>query len=394
MRSHPTSFRSIAAAASVSVATLAACGSGTTSNSTATTSATSIAVAATAAPSATTTSAAAVTSVATANSTTAASVAVPAITGDTINAAVKAATEFLGTLDATKRAAAMFRYDDLAAKEASWSNFPAGAFKGRHGAMLGELTDVQRVAALAVVDSLLSDAGYQQVLGILASDDFTGSQQASGGGAKFGSANYYLAFYGEPSATTPWTMQFGGHHLVMHITVGGGVISQTPFFSGSDPMKFTLQNKAYEPMAGEVTAAFGLLKSLDPAQLAAAKIAGSIGDLVAGPQHDGKFPTPEGVPYSKLNATQQQMVKDVIALWVNDTDPAVSSQFMPVYESQLADTRIAWAGSADQTVKNAYLRIDGPRLWIEYINTGNNGGDLHAHTVYRDKKLDYGTGVA
>ena len=36
---------------------------------------------------------------------------------------------------------------------------------------------------------------------------------------------------------------------------------------------------------------------------------------------------------------------------------------------------------------NACLRIDGPRLWIEWVNTDNPGeSGIHNHTIYRDKE--------
>jgi hypothetical protein len=37
-----------------------------------------------------------------------------------------------------------------------------------------------------------------------------------------GRAEYYLAILGEPSATQPWMIQFGGHHLAINMTIVGG----------------------------------------------------------------------------------------------------------------------------------------------------------------------------
>ena len=40
-----------------------------------------------------------------------------------------------------------------------------------------------------------------------------------GGGPAFGEDEYYLAFLGTPSTTTPWMLQFGGHHLAINLTM-------------------------------------------------------------------------------------------------------------------------------------------------------------------------------
>ena len=46
-----------------------------------------------------------------------------------------------------------------------------------------------------------------------------------GGPAMFGHDEYYISFLGQPSATEPWMMQFGGHHLAQ--VGGGGGMRQT-----------------------------------------------------------------------------------------------------------------------------------------------------------------------
>ena len=41
------------------------------------------------------------------------------------------------------------------------------------------------------------------------------------GGIQFGQDEYYIALLGTPSTTTPWMIQFGGHHLAINVTVVG-----------------------------------------------------------------------------------------------------------------------------------------------------------------------------
>ena len=76
-----------------------------------------------------------------------------------------------------------------------------------------------------------------------------------------------------------------------------------------------------------------------------------------------------------------------------DAAPELAAPLLDVYESQLDDTVIGWSISVDRE-SPAYMRIDGPRVWIEWLNRANPGeAGFHPHTVYRDKLIDYGTGT-
>jgi len=123
-----------------------------------------------------------------------------------------------------------------ASTAASWSNLPTGAFQ-RNGLRFGDLTSQQREAALALVAAALSREGYHKVTDIMNGDEVlknagggrTGGRQGAapdgaggrGGGARFGLDEYYIALLGTPSATAPWMIQFGGHHLAINVTVVG-----------------------------------------------------------------------------------------------------------------------------------------------------------------------------
>ncbi|MCA9573647.1 MAG: DUF3500 domain-containing protein, partial [Myxococcales bacterium] len=114
-----------------------------------------------------------------------------------------------------------------------------------------------------------------------------------------------------------------------------------------------------------------------------------------------KYPTGSnraGVLVSTLSSEQQALVTAAIAEWVEDADPEVAAELMAAYtaEEAFADTYVAWAGTedagVDADVNGTYMRIDGPRLWIELAC--QNGvviqGQTHYHSIYRDKQFDYG----
>ncbi len=108
------------------------------------------------------------------------------------------------------------------------------------------------------------------------------------------------------------------------------------------------------------------------------------------PGDDGGFPAPGGVPAAELTAAQRGLVVAAARAWVGDADERVAAVLLRRYEADLDQTRIAWAGSPDPDVAGAYLRIDGPRLWIEFSTQSRtgNGDTVHHHSVYRDRQTD------
>ena len=314
--------------------------------------------------------------------------AVPTFSDDkTVTAAVAKTQAFLATLSDAQTKTVTNAYTDLAKKQCSWSNYPDDNFTGRLGLKLGDLNAEQKAAALAAVQSLLSPTGYEQVVNQMHADDQLGKQEAI-----YGEANYHIVLYGEPSASSPWTLQFGGHHLAIHTSLGGGALSVSPHFSGTQPTSFELDGKTIKPLGADADDTFGVFSGLSSDQLAKAKLSGQFRDLVMGPGTDTGYPEQEGLAYTELDAAHQALVKKVIADWVADAAPELADPLLEVYYSQLDKTTISWASSTDVTSGDGYLRIDGPRVWIEWLNTSAAGG-LHYHTLYRDKALDYGTGL-
>ena len=81
--------------------------------------------------------------------------------------------------------------------------------------------------------------------------------------------------------------------------------------------------------------------------------------------------------------------------WVNDMPSGVASDFLAAYTSSsaLENTYVGWAGSnANLASQGSYIRIDGPRAWMEIVVQGPASvpGQLHYHAIWRDEALDYG----
>jgi hypothetical protein len=82
--------------------------------------------------------------------------------------------------------------------------------------------------------------------GVLSSDDL------------FGSSLYYISFLGKPSTTRPWMLQFGGHHLALHITIAGSTGVLTPTLPGAQPASFKQDGKTIRPLGRKSDTALAL----------------------------------------------------------------------------------------------------------------------------------------
>jgi hypothetical protein len=309
---------------------------------------------------------------------------------------VAAANAFLATLTEPQRAKATFGF--TSSQRTGWSNLPTGVFQ-RNGLRLGDLTSPQREAALALIAAALSRDGYRKVTEIMDGDEVlrkagggqTGGRQGargSGGDIRFGLDEYYIALLGAPSATKPWMIQFGGHHLAINITVVGSNNVMTPSLPAAQPARYTMNGKTIRPLGRENDKAFALINTLNATQRKQAILSYRVDDLVLGPGQDGKVIQAEGIPASALNASQQTLLLDLVHEWVGILNDEGAAAKMAEIGADLPRTYFAWSGSTENG-QLAYYRIQGPAVVIEYAP---QQGDLdHIHTIYRDPTNDYGS---
>ena len=348
-------------------------------------------------------------------------------------AIVRAANDFLATLSAEQKQKVMYAFDD-ATQRARWSNFPTG-FVPRGGISLKQMAVPQQQAAMKLMGTVLSPMGLEKVNEIRqADDDFkaNGSKRGPGGGISrpqgpppggqggpppqfagrgpsgasgpggagggppggdmFGADLYYISFLGTPSATQPWMLQFGGHHLALNITIAGSQGVLTPTLTGAQPALFKLNGKTIRPVGRESDKALALLQALDEAQRKQAVLSYQVADLVLGPGQDGKKIAPEGLKASKMSEKQQAMLLDLIAEWSGILTEPYAAARMTQIKADLTETYFAWSGPTNAeagTNITAYYRIQGPHLVIEYAPQSDEPGN-HVHTMYRDPTNDYG----
>lgn len=327
-----------------------------------------------------------------------------------IDKAVCAANAFLGVLSSSERQAVQLELSD-AKSRTLWSNLPG---KTRAGMKMGSLSSDSQAAALALMQVVLSEAGMTDLTGVRAADDYLGSMSGSSGpgAGAYAAANYSISIFGSPSATGDWALAFGGHHMAYNLTFKGGDSYPVPNHLGCEPKaSFSINGSSYEPLSDESKALLDLYKSLSSSELASAYLSGqTFADVLIGPiEYDtgsldavkAKYPTGDsrtGIKVSALSETQQGLVKAAIEAWVGDYQSSVAQSLRDAYTSSTAfqDTLVAWGGTqsagVDPDVNGTYMRIDGPRVWIEVAC--QNGvviqGKTHYHTIFRDKQYDYG----
>jgi hypothetical protein len=87
-------------------------------------------------------------------------------------------------------------------------------------------------------------------------------------------------------------------------------------------------------------------------------------------------------------------VRSAIATYIDLSDGSMSQSLLKSYllPDMLNQTYIAFSGSPDLSTEHSYVRIDGPRVWIELVvqRAVALPDQLHYHALWRDKLADYG----
>ncbi|MDQ1083338.1 hypothetical protein QE392_003186 [Microbacterium proteolyticum] len=323
-------------------------------------------------------------------------------TAETIADTAAAAEAFLATLSDEQRDAVLYAYDDET-KTTSWSNFPI-TFVERAGLNLADLTDEQKTAALKVLESLLSDEAYETVSNIMAGDTYLSEYSSSTDADVLG--QYYIAFFGDPSDTTAFEVQFGGHHLGINATLDGSTdaITFAPTHLGMQPADFTddsgTEIQSFQYIYSDAFAFFDSLTAEQQATLTSGDV------TMCAPGDTCDYPTGSGLTGADLTDEQKQLLLNLIANWAGMADEQTTADALAKIEATLDTTVIAWSGETvyDMTTGNGInFSISGPNVYIAFqAQQGSAGADVdgvttsgwgHVHTIYRDPTNDYANSV-
>jgi hypothetical protein len=310
------------------------------------------------------------------------------------------ATAYLETLDDAQRGQTMADFDSPT--RVGWHFIPKDE---RKGLMIGEMNDAQRTAALRLVRAALSEAGYSKANRIMLLEEVLNEMEQSKGRWERNPQRYFVTLFGTPGQTTAdgqpsrWGLSFEGHHLSLNFVCRGNqVLDSTPQFLASNPA--TIMNettvtlgKGTSVLSLEEQLGFKLINSLSDEQRATTIIDEEAPAEIrfageAQPTHTGH----EGIGYAKLDESQQNILRDLVATYTDIVADEVASERQSQIKSDGWDkVHFAWAGATKPGVGH-YYRITGNRFLIEFVNTqadpaGNPAN--HIHSVYRDLTGDF-----
>lgn len=274
----------------------------------------------------------------------------------------------------------------------------------RSGIKLGDLGETQRAAALKVLKALLNDEAYAKVTGIMAGDQYL---KDNANASDLGNTQYNIAFFGNPSTTNDWSIQFGGHHVGINATFSNGAITFAPTHLGTQPITYTDSNGQTQSALGDMyQTAFDFYNSLTDEQKQKLYQGEEVKNLTCAPGDTCDYPTGTGIKGSELTDEQKQLLLKVIANWTNLADSETTQATMDQISATLDDTYVNWSGATVYDTsqgKGIYFQISGPKVYIELASQDNDAGATvsgvqtsgwgHIHTIYRDPTNDYAGSV-
>ena len=311
-----------------------------------------------------------------------------------------AATAFLASLDPAARTAVSFPLE--APQRTAWSNLPV-ALVPRVGINVGALGIESRRRLHDLLRASTSSQGYHKIAAIMRHDDVLRAEELeylqhnpprprAGRNAieSMGSANYWVAVFGQPVREQPWAWLITGHHLGATFTCAGGRVAAAPLFLGAQPLEDLAGPYAgFVVLSHEGMRGLDLVGSLHPDQARAAVVSTEpfFSDVLTGVGRRNSLSRYEGLPAGDLDPPQKKLLRALVDEYVRNADPdAAQRHFEAIEQAGLEHLHFSWRGPTDDFRRPFYYRIHGPRLIIEFAVQEPN----HVDTIMRDPQNDYG----
>jgi hypothetical protein len=297
-----------------------------------------------------------------------------------------AANIFLKTLSPTQKSKTHFSFNDE--ERYNWHYIP----KNRKGISLSELNGDKRKAAMNLLQTALSDTGYNKTLAVIELEAVLREVEGRSLNDDYRDpGKYYFSIFGNPVADSVWGWRLEGHHISFNFSAKlNQLVSVTPGFLGANPaIVLSGRDKGKQILKDETELGFVLLHSLDAKQMEKAIInTESPGEIITATNRKAMINDPGGILYGELNKAQQKKFLQLLSIYIHRYTRLFAMDMMQDIENAgLNNLRFAWAG-ARQPGLGHYYRIKGSTIIIEYDNTQNNAN--HVHTVIRDLKNDFG----
>ncbi|MEM8912833.1 MAG: DUF3500 domain-containing protein [Planctomycetota bacterium] len=308
------------------------------------------------------------------------------------------ATAFLDTLDESQSGIALQPYDSE--DRVGWHFIPKDH---RKGLMMEHMNDAQQTAALRLLRSALSEAGYTKANRIMLLEEVLNEMEAGKGRWDRNPLRYYVTIFGDPRAnpTRPaqWGLSFEGHHLSLNFVCRDGeVVDSTPQFLASNPATVmnptqTTLGKGTRVLRLEEQLAFDLINAIPASQMETAVISEDApAELRFAGDAQSTITPAEGITFASLGLKQQAILKELVGVYFDVAPDAVAAERYAQVDADGWDSvHFAWAGATKAGIGH-YYRIQGKRFLIEFVNTqadpmGNPAN--HIHCVLRDLTGDF-----
>lgn len=298
-------------------------------------------------------------------------------------AATAAAEKFLASLDPTGKTKAAFPFD--ATERENFHYTP----RDRAGLPLKEMSESQRAAAMALLDSALSEKGSLKVSQIMTLEGVLAEIENN---PIFRDAGKYtVSIFGKPGDPDGWGWRFEGHHISVNVTLQADkTISVTPSFLGSNPAEVRQGRlKGLRVLAEEEDLARVLVTTLVAAGKAETIFSDKPpGEIITGEKRTATALDPVGIPASDMTPAQQEALRHLISTYTGRCRSNIATADMAKIEKAgFGKIRFGWAGGAKRG-EAYYYRIQGPTFLMESANVQNQAN--HIHAVWRDFQNDFG----
>lgn len=292
---------------------------------------------------------------------------------------------FLDALDNQQREKVFYLLSDVNREQ--WHFFPATMIP-RQGLALKELTAPQKKLFFQLLESFLSQSGYEKALQIISLEDVL--VELGQNVHLRDKENYFIAFYGNPETDKEWAWTFEGHHIFLHFVVADGQVGMTPRFFGANPAIVPSgSRKGERTLQKEEDLGLNLINSFSEEQKKVAIFQDqTYGEIITFVDQQVNPLTNQGIPMRDMNKIQQRNLIELIKVYLSSMPIHLAKKRMEkLMEEHWGFVTFGWAG-ATELGKPHYYRIQGKTFLIEFDNSQD--GANHIHTVWREFQGDFG----
>ncbi len=273
---------------------------------------------------------------------------------------VDPATSFLNSLNSEQQTKTVYDLQDQ--DRFRWHYLPATMFE-RPGIALSDLNSKQKKLAFELLKTNLSNSGYDKTIRIIDLENVLA--EIEGDTERRDPEKYHLAIYGDPKDEA-WAWSFQGHHVALHFTISGDIVSFVPRFLGSNPAMIKEgKRKGERTLKEEEDLGFELINDLSDSQKRMAIIADhKFGDITTANSREVSPLDPIGIKIQEMNESQKGVLISLIKEYLSVMpDDQASHRLNRLREEDMDEIRFAWAGALELGAAH-YYRVQG-KMWKE-----------------------------